>query len=68
MVSFPSSAKLTVLRAYSGGTLIREEMELEEELEEDEEDDTIEDLDRVLPAEVTSDEAFEEEADDLEES
>ena len=67
-VSFPTSAKLTDLRPYTRGTLIREEMELEEELEEDEEDDTIEDLDRVLPAEVTSDEAFEEEADDLEES
>ncbi|MBM4408226.1 MAG: tetratricopeptide repeat protein [Chloroflexi bacterium] len=66
-VSFPTSAKLTDLRPYTRGTLIREEMELEEELEEDEEDDTIEDLDRVLPAEVTSDEAFEEEADDLEE-
>lgn len=67
-VSFPTSAKLTDLRPYTRGTLIREEMELEEELEEDEEDDTIEDLDRVLPAEVTSDEAFEEEADELEES
>lgn len=66
-VSFPTSAKLTDLRPYTRGTLIREEMELEEDLEEDEEDDTIEDLDRVLPAEVTSDEAFEEEADDLEE-
>ncbi len=67
-VSFPTAAKLTDLRPYTRGTLVREEMDLEEELEEDEEDDTIEDLDRVLPAEVTSDEAFEEEPDELEES
>jgi len=67
-VSFPTAAKLTDLRPYTRGTLIREEMDLEEDLEEDEEDDTIEDLDRVLPAEVTSDEAFEEEPDELEES
>ena len=67
-VSFPTAAKLTDLRPYTRGTLIREEMDLEEDLEEDDEDDTIEDLDRVLPAEVTSEEAFEEEADELEES
>ena len=67
-VSFPTAAKLTDLRPYTKGTLVREEMDLEEDLEEDEEDDTIEDLDRVLPAEVTSDEAFEEEPDELEES
>jgi hypothetical protein len=67
-VSFPTSAKSTDLRPYTKGTLVREEMDLEEELEEDEEDDTIEDLDRVLPAEVTGDEAFEEETDELEES
>jgi tetratricopeptide repeat protein len=67
-VSFPTAAKLTDLRPYTRGTLVREEMDLEEDLEDDEEDDTIEDLDRVLPAEVTSDEAFEEEPDDLDES
>ena len=33
-------------------------MDLEEDLEDDDEDDEIEDLDRVLPAEVTTDEAF----------
>jgi hypothetical protein len=43
-------------------------MELEEELEEDIEDEEIEDLDRVLPAEVTGEEAFEEEPDELEET
>ncbi len=66
-VSFPTAAKSSDLRPYTKGTLVREEMDLEEELEEDEEDDTIEDLDRVLPAEVTGDEAFEEEPDELEE-
>jgi hypothetical protein len=40
---------------------------MEEELEEDDEDEEIEDLDRVLPAQVTGDEAFEEEPDELEE-
>ena len=43
-------------------------MELEEELEEDEEEEEIEDLDRVLPQDVTTDEAFEEEPDELDES
>ncbi len=67
-VSFPTAAKLTDLRPYTRGTLVREEMDLEEDLEDDEEDEGIEDLDRVLPAEVTSDEAFEEEPDELDES
>jgi tetratricopeptide (TPR) repeat protein len=67
-VSFPTAAKSTDLRPYTKGTLVREEMELEEELEEDEEDEEIEDLDRVLPADVTTDEAFEEEPDELDES
>ena len=66
-VSFPTAAKSTDLRPYTKGTLVREEMELEEELEEDEEDEGIEDLDRVLPQEVTGDEAFEEEPDELDE-
>ena len=42
-------------------------MDLEEDLEDDEEDDEIEDLDRVLPPESTSDEAFEDEPDELDE-
>src|SRR6185436_11813586 len=66
-VSFPTAAKLTDLRPYTKGTLVREEMDLEEDLEDDE-DEGIEDLDRVLPAEVTSDEAFEEEPDELEDN
>ncbi len=66
-VSFPTAARSTDLRPYTKGTLLREEEEMEEELEEDEEDEEIEDLDRVLPAEVTSDEAFEEESEEIEE-
>jgi len=67
-VSFPTAAKSTDLRPYTKGTLVREEMDLEEDLEDDEEDEEIEDLERVLPPEETSDEAFVEETDELEES
>jgi tetratricopeptide (TPR) repeat protein len=66
-VSFPTAAKSTDLRPYTKGTLIREEMALEEDLEDDEEDEEIEDLDRVVPADVTTDEAFVEEPDELDE-
>jgi hypothetical protein len=66
-VSFPTAAKSTDLRPYTKGTLVREEMELEEDLEDDEEDEEIEDLDRVLPPESTTDEAFEAEEDELDE-
>ena len=66
-VSFPTAAKLTDLRPYTKGTLVREEMDLEEDLEDDEEDEEIEDLDRVLPPESTTDEAFVEEPDELDE-
>jgi len=60
-VSFPTAAKVSDLRPYTKGTLIREEMELEEDLEDDDEDDEIEDIGRVIPADVTEDEAFVEE-------
>lgn len=60
-VSFPAATRITDLRPYTKGSLVREEEELEEELEEDVEDEEIEDLERVLPAEVTPEEAFEEE-------
>jgi tetratricopeptide (TPR) repeat protein len=66
-VSFPTAARSTDLRPYTKGTLLREEEAMEEDLEDDEEDEGIEDLDRVLPAQVTGDEAFEEETDELEE-
>ena len=67
-VSFPTAAKSTDLRPYTKGTLVREEEDLEEDLEDDSEDEEIEDLDRVLPPEDTTDEAFVEEPDELEES
>ncbi|HYO42534.1 MAG TPA: tetratricopeptide repeat protein [Candidatus Limnocylindrales bacterium] len=66
-VSFPTAAKSTDLRPYTKGTLVREDEELEEDLEDDIEDEEIENLDRVLPPEETTDEAFVEEADELEE-
>ncbi|MFL5651530.1 MAG: hypothetical protein ACJ777_09625 [Chloroflexota bacterium] len=66
-VSFTTAAKSTDLRPYTKGTLVREEMDLEDDLEDDDEDDEIEDLDRVLPPESTTDEAFEDEPDELDE-
>ena len=66
-VSFPTAARSSDLRPYTKGTLLREEEFLEEDLEDDEEDEEIEDLDRVLPAEVTGEEAFEDEVDEVEE-
>jgi tetratricopeptide (TPR) repeat protein len=66
-VSFPTAAKSTDLRPYTKGTLIREEEDLEDDLEDDVEDEEIEDLDRVLPPEDTTEEAFVEETDELEE-
>jgi tetratricopeptide (TPR) repeat protein len=67
-VSFPTAAKSTDLRPYTKGTLLREDEEIEEDLEDDVEDEEISDLDRVLPPEDTTDEAFVEENDELEES
>lgn len=66
-VSFPTAARSSDLRPYTKGTLLREEELIEEDLEDDEEDEEIEDLDRVLPAEVTGEEAFEDETDELDE-
>jgi hypothetical protein len=60
-VSFPTAAKVSDMRPYTKGTLVREEIDLEDELELDEEDEEIEDIGRVLPADVTEDEAFVEE-------
>jgi Tetratricopeptide repeat len=68
-VSFPTAAKVSDLRPYTKGTLVREEMDLEEDLELDEEDEEIEDIGSVLPVEVTEEEAFEtEEPEELDES
>jgi hypothetical protein len=59
-VSFPTAAKASDLRPYTKGTLVREELDLEEELELDEEDEEISDLERVVPSGLT-DESLEEE-------
>jgi len=67
-VSFPTAAKSTDLRPYTKGTLLREEEDLEEDLEDDVEDEEISDLDRVLPPEDTTDEAFFEETDENDEA
>jgi hypothetical protein len=68
-VSFPTAAKVSDMRPYTKGTLIREEMDLEEDLELDDEDDEIEDIGRVLPEDVgEEDEEFSgEESVDLDE-
>ena len=60
-VSFPTAAKVSDLRPYTKGTLIREEMELEDELELDEDDDEIEDIGRVMTDDLTTEAAFVEE-------
>ena len=49
-VSFPTAARVSDLRPYTKGTLVREEMDLEEELELDEEAEIIEDVEAVLTA------------------
>jgi tetratricopeptide (TPR) repeat protein len=67
-VSFPTAAKSTDLRPYTKGTLLREEEELEDDLEDDLEDEGIEDIDRVVPPEDTTEEAFIEETDEAEEN
>ncbi len=67
-VSFPTAAKSTDLRPYTKGTLLREDEDLEDDLEDDVEDEEIENLDRVLPPEETTDEAFVEENDELDEN
>ena len=66
-VSFPTAAKASDLRPYTKGTLVREEIDLEEDLEYDEEDESLDDIDRVVPTQVTDEEAFVEEPDVLDE-
>jgi len=61
-VSFPTAAKASDLRPYTKGTLVREELDLEEELELDEEDEEISDLDRVVPSSLTEEPLDEEDA------
>jgi tetratricopeptide (TPR) repeat protein len=66
-VSFPTAAKSTDLRPYTKGTLLREDEELEEDLEDDIEDEGITDLESVIPPEDTTDDAFIEETDEVDE-
>jgi tetratricopeptide (TPR) repeat protein len=61
-VSFPTAAKASDLRPYTKGTLVREELDLEEELELDEEDEEISDLERVVPSGLAEEGLDEEEA------
>lgn len=68
MVSFPTAAKVSDLRPYTKGTLVREEADLEEELEFDEEPESLDDVGSVLSAQTRPEEGFqiegEESADD----
>ena len=58
MVSFPTAAKVSDMRPYTKGTLVREEAALEEELEFDEEPESLEDVGSVLPAQTLPEEGF----------
>ncbi len=64
-VSFPTAAKVSDLRPYTKGTLVREESDLEEELELDEEPESFEDIGSVLPAETQAEEGFQIEGEGL---
>ena len=57
-VSFPTAAKVSDLRPYTKGTLVREDADLEEDLEFDEEDEAIDDIGKVLPAETEAEQGF----------
>ncbi len=57
-VSFPTAAKVSDLRPYTKGTLIREESDLEEDLEFDDEPDSFDDIGSVLPAATHAEEGF----------
>ncbi len=57
-VSFPTAARVSDLRPYTKGTLVREEAELEDDLEYDEEDESIEDIGAVLSAQTEPEEGF----------
>jgi tetratricopeptide (TPR) repeat protein len=57
-VSFPTAAKVSDLRPYTKGTLVREEEALEEDLEFDEEPESLEDVGAVLRDETQAEEGF----------
>jgi tetratricopeptide (TPR) repeat protein len=56
-VSFPTAARVSDLRPYTKGTLLREEEALEEDLEFDEEPESLE-VGLVLPAQMQAEEGF----------
>ncbi len=57
-VSFPTAAKVSDLRPYTKGTLLREDADLEEDLEFDDEPESLEDIGSVLPAQTQPEEGF----------
>lgn len=57
-VSFPTAAKVSDLRPYTKGTLVREEEALEEDLEFDEEPESLDDVGSVLPEQTQPEEGF----------
>jgi hypothetical protein len=63
-VSFPTAAKVSDLRPYTKGTLVREEADLEDDLEFDEEPESLEDVGSVLPAQTQPEEGFQIEGED----
>ncbi len=63
-VSFPTAAKVSDLRPYTKGTLVREEADLEDELEFDDEPDTFDDIGSILPVETHAEEGFQIEGED----
>lgn len=65
MVSFPTAAKVSDLRPYTKGTLVRDDVELEEDFEFDEEPESLGDVGSVLPAQVRAEEGFQIEGEDV---
>jgi hypothetical protein len=61
-VSFPTAARVSDLRPYTKGTLVREEADLEEELELDDEESI--DISSVLKAQTRPEEGFQIEGED----
>ncbi len=57
-VSFPTAAKVSDLRPYTKGTLVREEADIEDDLEFDDEPDSFDDIGSILPVETHAEEGF----------
>jgi tetratricopeptide (TPR) repeat protein len=63
-VSFPTAAKVSDMRPYTKGTLVRDDVELEEDFEFDEEPESLGDVGSVLPAQMRPEEGFQIEGED----